>query len=49
MEEVHKSITEEGSQQEKTVASTDSHLNGQDSTKEQTPPVRVSGNHGFLF
>ncbi|XP_058265800.1 histone-lysine N-methyltransferase 2D isoform X3 [Hemibagrus wyckioides] len=43
MEEVHKSITEEGSQQEKTVVSTDSHLNGQDSTKEQTPAVRVSG------
>ncbi|KAK3547847.1 hypothetical protein QTP86_031953 [Hemibagrus guttatus] len=41
--EVHKSITEEGSQQEKTVVSTDSHLDCQDSTKEQTPAARVSG------
>ncbi|XP_026776632.3 histone-lysine N-methyltransferase 2D isoform X1 [Pangasianodon hypophthalmus] len=43
MDEVHKSITEEGSRQEKIVVSTDPHLDGQDSTEEQTPVARVSG------
>ncbi|XP_027026218.2 histone-lysine N-methyltransferase 2D isoform X1 [Tachysurus fulvidraco] len=37
MEEVHKSIMEEGSPQEKTVVSTDPHFDGQGSPKEQTP------------
>lgn len=45
MEEVHKSITEEGSHQEKIVDSTDPHLDGQDSTEEQTSVARVSGSH----
>lgn len=43
--EDHKSIAEEGSQQEKFVISTDPHLDGQDSTEEQTLMARLSGNH----
>lgn len=45
MKEIHKSITEEGSRQEKVVASTDPHLDGEDPTEEQTPVAGVSGNH----
>ncbi|XP_047016334.1 histone-lysine N-methyltransferase 2D isoform X1 [Ictalurus punctatus] len=43
MEEVHKSIKEKGSQQEKIVVSTDPHLDAQGSTEEQTPVAEVSG------
>ncbi|XP_060794449.1 histone-lysine N-methyltransferase 2D isoform X5 [Neoarius graeffei] len=43
MEEVHKSITEEGSHQEKIVDFTKPHLGGQDSTQEHTSVARVSG------
>lgn len=43
MEEVHKSITEEESHQEKAVASTDPDLEGQNSAKEQTPATGLSG------
>lgn len=45
MEEVHKSIKEKGSQQEKIVVSTDPHLDAQGSTEEQTPVAEVSGKH----
>lgn len=45
MEEVHKSIMEEGSPQEKTVVSTDPHFDGQGSPKEQTPVASDLGNH----
>lgn len=46
---VHNSITEEGSQQEKVLVSSEPQHDGQAPTEEETPVTKALGNNYLLF